>query len=655
MLQTTPYRTSITTRVTRLVRCGLLTGSLLAVASHGWAADPPKGPVPLPPVLTQAKSLIDKGDHESAATALRRFFAGSPPPELLDDAYLLMGAALFGMKEYSEALKTLNQLQTEFPSSEVADRGKILLARTHAAMNNIDLALPLLTQVRTTSEDEDTKREALHLTAEFLAQKKDYSRAIQVLIEELSGAPDEQSADIRAAIREFIDERLDRKALIRIRDTYPKAYPGDLASIRLIDYYTARGEDHLAEREIQLFLASFPSHPAGPKAAEALALIKTRLKANQYLIAAILPLSGRPAPFANDVLEGIELALEQSRELSGTPSIGLVVKDNQFDRPSFLDDLSSLLNDDHPLAVIGPLLSKNLPVLAELAQKARVPLITPGAMFPNVRRLGSFLFSTTMTYGLQAKRVAAYAADDERYRRFCILHPDTVYGRELARLFAQEVRLHNGEIVAVESFKEGETDFSPQIKRLKAEDLKKYGLAVPIDPSGPAGKPKGKADKRLLYTPGFDAIFVPSRSSEVGLIASQLAFHDVKVPLLGANGWNAPDFAHTADRTMEGAVFVDGFFVDSTNPGVQEFVQRYRKRFPGGAPSLFTVQGYDAARVAIEAIRKGATSGDAVRDYLSTRQDLPTLAGPGGFGPDGTLLRPLFLLQVKQGKFRQLD
>jgi ABC-type branched-subunit amino acid transport system substrate-binding protein len=87
---------------------------------------------------------------------------------------------------------------------------------------------------------------------------------------------------------------------------------------------------------------------------------------------------------------------------------------------------------------------------------------------------------------------------------------------------------------------------------------------------------------------------------------------------------------------------------------VQEFVQRYHKRFQS-TPSLFTMQGYDAARVVIEGIRHGATSGEALQDFLMTQRNLPTLAGPAGFGPDGTLHRSLFLLQVKQGKFVQLD
>jgi ABC-type branched-subunit amino acid transport system substrate-binding protein len=622
---------------------------------HLLAAPPQTAkPVPNPPVLAQAKQLIEKGDSESAATLLRRFLTTAPRPEHLDDTYLLLGAALLSMKEYQDALKYLNQLQAEFPTSDLVDRGKLLTARTHAAMGNVDLALPLTTQVRMTTPDDDTKREALKLAADLLAQKKDYVRAIQTLLEGLADSPDEQVVEAREEIRDFITNRLDKKALGRVRDAYPRSYPGDLASMRLIEFYSARGEDHLAEREIRLFLSAFPTHPYAAKAGESLALIKTKLKANQFFIATVLPLSGRLAPFANDVLEGIQLAVERSREQPGTPSIGLIVKDTEADRASFLDDLSDLLNDDRLLAVIGPMLSKNLPAMAEMAQKTRVPLITPAATLPNVRRLGTYLFSTSLTYSSQAKRIAAFATAEQGYRRFCILHPDTAYGRELARLFAQEVRQHDGEIIAVESFKEGESDFGPQIKRLKAEDLKKYGLAVPVDPSRPPGKPVGKLDKRLLYTPGFDAIFIPSRSQEIGIIAAQLAYHDMKVPLLGTNGWNSQDFARTADRTVDGAVFVDGFFANSPNAPVQDFVQRYQKRFQT-TPSLFAMQGYDAARVVIEAVRKGATSGEAVHDLLMTQRDWPALAGPAAFGPDGALQRALFVLQVKQGKFVQLD
>jgi ABC-type branched-subunit amino acid transport system substrate-binding protein len=605
------------------------------------------------PALKQAKRLIDAGQGEEAITVLRRFLATSPKPELLDDTYLLFGAAMYTAKQYADALKYLKQLQTEFPESEVTDRGKLMQARVHAAMGNLDLALPILTGLRNLSKDDGTKREALRLSGEFYAQKKDTTRAIQAWLDEVTLGTEDQAEDVRVRIRELTSETSDKKTLEHIRDTFPRSFPGDLASLRLIHLYVGRREEHQAIRQIQQFLVNFPTHPQAAETSELLATLQAAQKSNQFFIAGVLPLSGKLAPFAGEVLSGIQLAVESTRDRAGSPSVGLIVKDLESDHDSFLDDFSELLNTDRPLAVIGPLLSKNLPVMAELAERAHIPLVTPAATLPNVRRLGNYVFSTALTYELQAKRIATYAIKEQGFRRFCILHPDTTYGRELARLFAHEVRRSEGEVIAIESYKEGEADVSAQLKRMKAEDLKRYGLSVPVDQTKLTGK-RTKLDKKVFYTPGFDAIFIPGRAADAGIITAQLNFHDMKVPFLGANGWNSPDFARTDDSSIDGAVFVDGFFVDSPTPAVQDFVARYKKRFDTN-PTLFSMQGYDAAKLVLDAVRKGAASGEAVHDQLLTQPDLSSLAGPAAFGPDGILHRPLFLIQIKRGRFIQVN
>lgn len=606
--------------------------------------------------LDQAKRLIDAEQPEAAATILRQFIESTPPAELLDDAYLLMAAAMFGMREYAESTRYLNQLIGEFPSSELIDRTKLLLAKAHAKAGNLDLALPLLAEVKSLTTDANTKRDALRLTGEFQVQKKDYLRAIQAWLDEMHAEPDDQPREAEGRIRELVNDTLEKPALLRVRDAYPRSFPGDIASIKLIELHTASGEDHLVERDLRLFLSRFPNHPYAAKASDLQSTIHSRLKSHAYTIAAVFPLSGKLAPFGTEVLNGIQLALERSKDGSEGGSVGLIVKDTESERGSFLDEFVTLLGDDRPVAVIGPLLSKNLPVMAELAERSHVPLITPSATATNVRRLGSYVFSTALTYGHQAKRMADYALRDQHYKRIAILYPDTVYGRELARLFAQEVHHQDGELIASIPYKEGDTDFRGPIGQLKAEDLRKYGVEVPIedDPAKPVAKPTGKKGKRILYSPGFDAVYIPGRSLDVGLLAAQLAFHDMTVPLLGANGWNSPDFARVADRSIEGSVFVDGFFVDSTMPSVQDFVERYRKRYQT-APSLFAAQGYDAARLVVDALRKGATTGEAIRDYLSMQHDLPTVTGPSGFSAEGTLNRQVFLIQVKQGKFVQVE
>ncbi len=220
------------------------------------------------PTLNQAKRLIDAGKGEEAVTILRRFLATSPKPELLDDTYLLLGAALHGTKQDGEALKYLLLLQTEFPDSEVTDRGKLMQARVHAAMGNLDLALPILTGLRNLSKDDATKREALQLSGDFYAQKKDTTRAIQAWLDEVALGTEDQAEDVRSRIRELASGTSDKKSLEQIRSTFPRSFPGDLASLRLIDLYIGRGEEHQAIRQIQQFLVNFPTHPQAAKTSE---------------------------------------------------------------------------------------------------------------------------------------------------------------------------------------------------------------------------------------------------------------------------------------------------------------------------------------------------------------------------------------------------
>jgi ABC-type branched-subunit amino acid transport system substrate-binding protein len=149
-------------------------------------------------------------------------------------------------------------------------------------------------------------------------------------------------------------------------------------------------------------------------------------------------------------------------------------------------------------------------------------------------------------------------------------------------------------------------------------------------------------------------VFLPGRSSQIGLLTSQLLFYDVKVGFLGNATWNGPDLLRLADRTVEGDVFVDGFFADSPNPTIHDFVVRYRLRHQTD-PTSFAAQAYDATRLVLEAASQGATSGRAVRDQLMLSPNLPALSGPAAFGPNGTLDRRVFVIEVKKGKFVQVD
>jgi ABC-type branched-subunit amino acid transport system substrate-binding protein len=447
----------------------------------------------------------------------------------------------------------------------------------------------------------------------------------------------------------LIFEKMDKKALLRLRETYPAEFPGDLALIRLIEMQNAQGEEHLAERNIRVFLARFPAHDYVPVATDMLRAFEHKLQASQHIIAAVLPLTGKLQAFGIEALNGIQIAIDKARDHLGMNAIGLQVIDSETDKMALRLELGDLLSERHPLAVIGPLLSRDLPLVAALADQTTTPFVTPSANMSDVRHLGGYLFSTAMTQPLQARRLADYAIDQASYRRFCILYPDTPYGHELATLFSNEVKQRGGELIAVESYKDTDTDFTQPIRRLKEADLKKYGQTETVKTTK-----NGKNIVRIVYTPGFDAVFLPGDFNQVAMIAPQLAFYDVKVPLLGTNTWNAPNLTKHVDRSIDGSTFVDAFFLDSPDQNIREFVDRYRRKYQTD-PSPFAAQAYDATRIVIEAIRKGAATGRAVHDQLMEAQEFPTLTGPASVGAGGALNRRLYVIHIKNGRLVQLN
>ena len=601
------------------------------------------------PTLEHAKNLIETHQEGAAIATLKRFLATSPKQEDLDDAYLLLAAALIGKKEHEEALTYLHQLLGEFPASDLAGRARLMIGAAQLALGKSDAALSALTEAKSSVEDPETKRQALRMVAELHTQKGDIPRAIQAWIEEMSLAPAEQRRESRERIKDLIFEKMDKKALMRLRETYPAEFPGDLALIRLIEMQNAQGEEHLAERNIRVFLARFPTHDYAPVATDMLRAFQGKLQTSQHVIAAVLPLSGKLQAFGTEALHGIEIAVDKARDHLGMNAIGLQVVDSETDKMALRLELGDLLNERRPLAVIGPLLSRDLPLVAGLADQTMTPFVTPSANMSDVRHLGDYLFSTAMTQPLQARRLADYAIGQAGYHRFCILYPDTPYGHELAALFSNEVKQRGGELIAMESYKESDADFSQPIRRLKEADLKKYGQTETVKTTK-----NGKNIVRILYTPGFDAVFLPGDFNHVAMIAPQLTFYDVKVPLLGTNTWNAPNLTKLADRSIDGGTFVDAFFLDSPDQNIREFVDRYRRKYQTD-PSPFAAQAYDATRIIIEAIRRGATTGRAVRDQLMEMQEFPTLTGPASFGAGGALNRRLYVIHVKNGRLVQLN
>jgi ABC-type branched-subunit amino acid transport system substrate-binding protein len=125
--------------------------------------------------------------------------------------------------------------------------------------------------------------------------------------------------------------------------------------------------------------------------------------------------------------------------------------------------------------------------------------------------------------------------------------------------------------------------------------------------------------------------------------------------LLGINGWNSPELLRVAGSSIEGAVFVDGFFVHSPYPFVRTFVDRYFEQF-GEEPTILEAQGYDVAGILLGILQNPrVVTREDVRQALSRLRNYPGVTGATSFNLQGEAEKILFLLQVQNGNIVQIN
>ncbi len=613
--------------------------------------------------LARIRVQIGREQSDAALRLIEPFLDRSDPPAFVEEFTFLHAVALEAQPQPGQAIVTLEQFLEEYPGSPLVHAARLRLGALYTESQRPTQAIPILSRVLDLTSNPTIRAEAMYRLCLAYESNGEPLRAIRTALTHAEQAGADARRDLLDYIQRLILRTMDESSLGEVLDAFSSAYPGDLALIRLIELHLARGNETLAERDIHAFLQRFPDHPYAQTATALLRTVVAGIKAHRHVLAAALPLSGTMAPFGIEAFNGIRLAMDEA--FGGSDAVGLAVRDSALPPARFRRELARLLEEFSPIALIGPLLAREVQLLAETPDRAAVPFITPAATLPNVKQFGRYWFSTAMTPSLQINRLVDYAMRHLGQTRFCILTPQTAHGAHVHRLFQEAVVRNGGEIIAAERYQPGTTDASTQITRIKETDLSLYGEMAPLTiegsdnpgttPAGTAEAPEdGQEEAPLVYTPGFDALFLPGHPTDVAFLAAQLAFFDVNVPLLGTNTWNHPNLLKWGRSSIEGGLFGDALFLHTADPEIRRFITVYRERFQTD-PSMFAVQAYEAARVVLDTIRHGAATGSDVRLQLFVRHDLPTLGGLEKFDEGGILTRKVYMIQVQNGRFIQLN
>jgi ABC-type branched-subunit amino acid transport system substrate-binding protein/TolA-binding protein len=629
---------------------------------------PPAPPVPsqprLPPAVTSAPSSALQTDFAAAQAARARgansqalqafsdFVQRYPTSTLADDALLAIGQIAASLGDYRRAQEAYRSLLNNFPTSEHFPIASLELGILQYNAQDYEQSQETLRQYLTTSFTPERQAVAYYYLGLLARKRQAYVEALTALKHSVDTSADALlTQQARAEIEQIVRQHLSGEELAQLTHQYDTTFPGDLLLWQLALSHREAGSVEDERDALQRFVTNFPDHPRLQEATERLRSLQGVAPATDAAkIGVLLPLSGDGSYFGQRALYGIELALDMLHKHHATPQISLVVRDSQGDSRVASEALRTLAQDAQVIGVIGPLFSQVAMDLAAVAEQLEVPYISPYAPEGNFPATSPYAFRNSLTDTLQGRFLAEYAVRGLQLQRFAVLYADDAYGTSLRDAFVTPLREFGGEVVAIAAYAPDATEFSKPIKAIGGVDDEtlqdlRAGATVTATENIPSE----------VHPPIYDAIFIPGDYDKVALLAPALAFYNIHgVQLLGTDGWNAEEILAIGDHSLEGAIFVDGFFADSPAAAVQEFVKGFRQRY-NKAPDLLAAQAYDTLLIVAQALQDGATTRSALRDALHNVHNFPGVSGTTSFNADGDATKIPFLLSIQNGRIVQLN
>ena len=332
-------------------------------------------------------------------------------------------------------------------------------------------------------------------------------------------------------------------------------------------------------------------------------------------------LTGKEAAFGTATRKGIILAVEELNAAGGVLGrpVEYVGADIQSKNGESATAVKKLLSRDKVVAILGGNPSANSLEAAPLCQNAKIPMMAISSTNPKVTEAGDYIFRICFIDPFQGAVLARFAFDHLHARRIALLTPVTPYGIGLSNALRQRFTELGGEIVVEQKYAEGDKDFKAQLTAIRTL------------------KP--------------DVIAATGYYTEAALICLQARELGLEVPLIGGDGWEAPQLVELGGPAVEGTYYSSHYSASNDAPEVKAFVRKFRARWDNETPEAVAALGYDAMMLYADAIRRaGTTDGPKMRAALAATKDFPGITGRTTVDEHRNSSKPAVILTVRNGR-----
>ena len=343
-------------------------------------------------------------------------------------------------------------------------------------------------------------------------------------------------------------------------------------------------------------------------------------------IGVVVPLTGSNAgPYGVSMQNGFELAQEEINNtmLLGDASLTFITEDSHTTVEGSMNAVQTLVDQGLP-AIIGLASSAQLREAYPIAHESGVVVFSSLSAAAGLSALGDFLFRTGLATDILIPAGVMATQEKLGYKKAALIYDaNDPYSTSSYQQVKAALETNGVEIVDIETFGTGDTDFSAQltnIMELEIDALFVSGLAVEITEVVIQGRALGIPDT-------------------VHFIVPELDINEIQ---------NAGDAA-------EGVITFLGWNGMSNTPGNQAFIQNYQAKY-GMEPDTWAAQSYATLYILANAIANAqSTDPAAIRDALAQTMDFPTILGNFSFDPNGEAMYDPSVFIVTDGQLQPFE
>ena len=332
-------------------------------------------------------------------------------------------------------------------------------------------------------------------------------------------------------------------------------------------------------------------------------------------------LTGNHAQYGTNAAKGFRLAIKETNDAGGIngKKIKIVEADAKSDAAESVNAATKLISDDQVLALVGPAVTANVIAESQVAADNKISVIAPAATNPDVTiengAVKPFIFRSCFIDPQQGEVMAEFAAKDLAAKTAVLyLDSSSDYSKSLGKVFKEKFEAEGGQVVMEEAFLAKDQDF--------------------------------KAALTKIQTANADVIFVPAYYEEVGKIVKQARELGIPATILGTDGWDDSKVVDIAGKdALNNTFFCTHFFEGDEE--VKAFLDAYNTEYKE-APNVFAALGYDSGKMLVDAIQRGGTDSEKIRDNIENIKDLKV--GTGVITMDAATHNPIKGIVVIENK-----